>query len=208
MSNSNHTHIAIVADRSGSMSTIARDMNGGLETFLKEQNALEGKLTIDITTFDGAVEAVATDAQFSDIKFPVIVPRGSTALNDGIGIAVNSLNERIKALPSDERPGKKIVLIITDGGENASSEYTSDQVKKLVTSLEKKKSWEFIFLGANIDSFAVGGGYGFSKGSTMNYVASAQGVNSILRGATAYVTSVRLGEDTSLSETVANLNKN
>jgi len=192
MTDATYTHLAVVADRSGSMANIAKDMNGGLETFLTEQDALAGKLKVDIVTFDTTVETPVIDGTVSDVTFPVIVPRGGTALNDALGETIVKLGERFAALDEDSRPGKVLVLVITDGYENSSREFSAEQVKELVTKQQDEWDWEFVFLGANIDAFAVGGGYGINAGGTLNYTASAAGVASALRSAGEYVTTSRL----------------
>ena len=200
MTNSDYTHLAIIADRSGSMWSIERDMNDGLRAFLEEQGKLPGTLKVDITTFDGTVEQVLTDGSAEDVKHPIIFPRGSTALLDAIGVTVVSLGERLAKLDEDERPGKVVVMIVTDGQENASHEYTNAKIKELVTQQQDQYSWEFLFLGANIDSFSVAGAWGISKGSTINYAASTAGTQSVLRSASAYVTSTRSGLDATFTD--------
>lgn len=204
MVDSKYTHLAVVADHSGSMSGIAGDMNGGLEAFLKEQDALDGLLLVDITTFDGKVEQIITDGKVADVTFPVIVPRGMTALNDALGTTITSLGERFAKMDELSRPGKVIVLVITDGYENASREYKAEQIKELVTRQQDEWNWDFVFLGANIDSFAVGGSYGVRGGSTLNYTADAAGVATALRSASAYVTTSRLDGDATFNQVVTN----
>ena len=104
MTDSQDTHIAVVADRSGSMASIVKDMNGGLKSFLDEQAKFPGTLTVDITTFDTVVEKPNSFAAVSDVKFPVIVPRGGTALYDALGSTVVSLGESLAKLPEERRP--------------------------------------------------------------------------------------------------------
>jgi uncharacterized protein YegL len=174
------------------MVTIANDMNGGLQEFLKTQDELEGKLKVDIVTFDTLVETPVENGSVSDVTFPVIVPRGGTALNDALGATIARLGERFAAQPEDERPGKVLVLVITDGHENASREYSTESIKKLVTRQQDEWNWEFVFLGANIDSFAAARDYGIHDGSTLNYAATGAGVASALRSAGTYVTTSRL----------------
>lgn len=194
-----YTHIAVIADRSGSMSSIAEDMNGGLKTFLEEQDQLEGILLLDVTIFDTQVEQIVRNGTVSDVVFPVIIPRGGTALNDAIGVTVNSLGEQFSKMAEDTRPGKVIVLVITDGMENSSREYTAPQIKELVTRQQDEWEWDFVFLGANIDSFAVGGGYGMHAGGTLNYESTSAGVASVLRAASEYVTTSRTMGNASFS---------
>jgi uncharacterized protein YegL len=200
MTNPDYTHIAVIADRSGSMFGISKDMNDGLRSFLEEQNLFPGKLLVDITTFDGQVEQVLTDGSVEDVAHPIINPRGSTALLDAIGVTVTSLGERLAKLDEDERPGKVIVMIVTDGQENSSQEYTNTKIKELVTQQQDQYQWNFLFLGANIDSFAVAGAWGISKGSTINYTASTTGTQSVLRSASAYVGATRTGLDVSFTD--------
>jgi uncharacterized protein YegL len=194
MTNQNLTHIAVIADRSGSMYSIADDMNNGLQAFLKEQADLPGDLTIDITTFDSVVETPYQDADFNQISFPIIYPRGSTSLLDAIGITVTSLGERLADKDEDDRPGKVLVVVVTDGAENTSKEYAADQIKAMVEHQQEEYDWGFVFLGANIDAFSVGGGLGFRADATMNYVANSSGTASMLRSVSNVAASYRGGE--------------
>lgn len=191
MVDQNYTHLAIIADRSGSMRSIADDMNEGLKTFLEDQAKVEGTLRVDVVTFDSTVEIVAANSKVEDITHPIIKPRGTTALNDAIGFTIDRLGDFFRKLDEIERPGKVIILVVTDGMENASKEFKNSDIKKMVTEQQDTWKWDFVFLGANIDSFSVGGGYGFVQGSTLNYTASTAGVSSVLRSATAYVTTSR-----------------
>lgn len=193
MTDSTYTHLALIADRSGSMWSIEQDMNGAIHELLTTQDAEEGTLKVDIVTFDNLVETVLEDGAAKDVQHPVIRHRGSTSLNDAIGQTVAKLGERLALKPEDERPGKVILVIVTDGGENSSQEYTTEAVKKLVEQQQKDYSWEFVFLGANIDAFSVAGGYGISKGSTLQYTANAAGANSAIAVASSYVTRTRSG---------------
>jgi hypothetical protein len=115
-------------------------------------------------------------------------------------MTVVSLGERLEKMDEDERPGKVVVMIVTDGGENASREYTNEKIKELVERQQNDYQWEFLFLGANIDSFAVAGAWGISKGSTIDYAANGAGAASVLRAASNYVTSTRSGLDASFTD--------
>jgi hypothetical protein len=195
MTDSTYTHLAIVADRSGSMTLIADDMNGGLDSFLREQKDEPGTLLVDVTVFDSKVERPYVNASPEKVLSggPIIQPRGMTALLDGVGKTIVGLGEHFASLDEDKRPGKVIVLVVTDGEENSSVEWKLGPLADLVKKHQTEFSWEFIFLGANIDSFSTGGGIGFSKGATMNYAPTASGVSAVLRSASAYVTSTRSG---------------
>lgn len=200
MTDSKYAHGLLILDNSGSMTSIASDMNGSVEAFIKEQKKnFDGKLLWDVVRFDSNVEYAEHGVE--DPKAPFIVPRGVTALLDGIGFGVAGLGDALAQLHEDERPGKVVVVVVTDGMENASREYTSETVKDLVETQQREYSWEFIFLGANIDSFSVAGGLGFAKSSTLNYVAGANGVGNTFAATSAYVTRAFAGQDASFSDT-------
>ncbi|QNL30275.1 DNA ligase [Microbacterium phage ClearAsMud] len=193
MTDQNLTLLALIADRSGSMSSIARDMNGGIATLLAEQARQPGALAVDIWTFDDHVEHPFDWVRPDDVKADIIVPRGRTALNDAVGMAVVSIGERLAAMDEDDRPAKVIVCVVTDGAENASREYDLDRVRDLVKTQTEQYGWEFIYLAANVDAFATGHGYGFAAGSTMSYAPTAGGTASSLSAASAGITRSRLG---------------
>lgn len=196
MTNPDYTHLALIVDRSGSMSPIARDMNGSIAALLKEQGALPGELHVDITTFDTEVQRPYIDARADDVKGEIIIPRGMTALNDAIGKTVVELGERFAALPEEDRPGKVIIAIVTDGGENSSRDWKLEAVRELVTKQQDEFAWEFLFMGANIDSFAAASGFGIGAANTINYAHDAAGSGAVMAAASGYVTRSRLAGDT------------
>jgi len=200
MTDQNLTLLALIADRSGSMSTIARDMNGGIATLLAEQSKQPGALAVDIWTFDNTVEHPYDWVRPDDVKADIILPRGGTALNDAVGTAIVSIGERLAAMDEDDRPAKVIVCVVTDGAENSSREYTLDQVQELVKTQTEQYGWEFLYLAANVDAFATGRNYGFAAGQTMSYDASSQGTASSLAAASAGITRSRLGGDAAFTD--------
>jgi hypothetical protein len=193
MTNPNLTHLALICDRSGSMHSIAGDMNGAIHTLLEDQAKGVGDIKVDVWTFDTKIDHPYADANPGDIKEDLILPRGSTALNDATGLAITKLGERFAALPEEERPGKVIVVIVTDGYENASHEWTHEQIKALVEKQTSEYGWEFVYLAANVDAFATGASYGYVGDNSMEYVASAAGVANAMRSASNYITNSRSG---------------
>jgi len=171
-------------------------MNRGILEMLEEQNKLPGKLTLGLTRFDTQIDhLVRPFAVFEDVKdITFVEPRGGTALNDGIGEAVVILGEALAMLEEDERPGKVIVVIVTDGEENSSREYTLDRVKTMIEKQQDEFSWEFIFLGANIDAFDTGGGYGIPQSRSANFDYSAGGVSYITGTVSNLITRSRSGD--------------
>jgi len=173
------THIICILDSSGSMSSIMSDSIGGFNQFLKEQRELPDEATITVALFDSynnyqILYDNVNIKEAKDLTTKEWHPRGMTALYDAIGKTINADKARLAKLGS-EAPAKVLVCVVTDGHENDSREYTIDNIKKLIKGCEKD-DWNFIYLAANQDAFAVGSSFGISAGNTFNYVASADGV--------------------------------
>lgn len=168
------TEIVFVLDRSGSMSGLEGDVIGGFNSFVKEQQVLKDEARLTTVLFDDKYEILHERKNIKDVK-PITKDeyyvRGSTALLDAIGKTIKTLKKQIA------RTDKVIFVINTDGYENASVEYTNEKIKELVEKMKNKRKWEFVFLGANIDSFATGRALGVTW--TGNYTSSKEGVVSV-----------------------------
>jgi len=177
----NRTHISMVIDRSGSMESIRGDTIEGLNTFLDEQRKTPDNTRITYVQFDDQYEVVYdnVEVQFIPrITRETFVPRNMTALLDAIGKTINRTASFIAALPEYERPNKIIFVIVTDGHENASRNFTRDAVHELVTA-KQKEDWQFVFLAANQDAIATGSSYGIRGTSNMTYTAGKTGVKNV-----------------------------
>ena len=97
------------------------------------------------------------------------MPRGSTALLDAVGRAINETGERLTKMPEADRPGLVIFVIVTDGEENASHEFSKARVKKMIQRQQTKYNWQFTFLGAEQDAFTEAGGMGIAAAGTANF---------------------------------------
>jgi uncharacterized protein YegL len=169
MPNPARRHIAIVLDRSGSMITVRADTEGGLTAFLDAQTEAPGETTVSLYQFDDRYDAVYENRALADVPAYRLVPRGTTALFDAVGRTINTVGEQLAAKPDDERPGEVIVVILTDGHENDSREFTQAQVKSAITHQQDQYGWQFVFLGADQDAFEAGGGMGIRSDSTLSY---------------------------------------
>ena len=141
--NDNKTAIMVVLDRSGSMQPLTKDVCGGFDTFVAEQKKLPGEATLTLVQFDHEYEIVYVNKPLDEVPPLTHIPRGSTALLDAVGRGIGELGSALDKQPEDERPGKVIVVIMTDGQENASQEWTREKLRKLIKEQREKYSWEF-----------------------------------------------------------------
>jgi len=169
MTNPDLRHIAVILDRSGSMQAVKTDTEGGLAAFLEAQHDAPGTTTVSLYQFDDQYEAVYERKQLDDVPPFVLRPRGATALLDAVGRTITTLGEALADTQEADRPSEVIVVILTDGQENASSEYTATAVKKLITQQQDEYGWKFVFLGADQDAFAAGGEMGIGRATTLSY---------------------------------------
>lgn len=169
MTDPNKTAIAILVDRSGSMQSIRADAEGAINAFLESQRKEPGECTCLVAQFDDHYEVVTPSTPIADVPDYVLGPRGSTALLDGIGKISTDLGAELAAMPEDDRPSKVIVVVQTDGYENASKEWTPSTIKSLITEQSEKYGWTYIFLGASMDAVEIAKGYGFNPNSSMAY---------------------------------------
>lgn len=165
------THIAVVLDRSGSMGSIRDDAINGFNTFLKDQKKEKGKATMTFTQFDNVYEIIhdmIPIKKMPELDTTTFVPRGSTALLDAVGRTITATAVKIKKMKKASRPSKVIFLILTDGMENASHEFTWASVNKLVTKHGESDKWDFLFIGVEgVDKIAKGLGIGQSNAIAM-----------------------------------------
>lgn len=175
------TEIVFILDRSGSMSGLESDTIGGYNSMLDKQKKEEGEAVMSTVLFDDRADVLYDRKSIADIQ-PMTEKeyyvRGCTALLDAVGGAIHHIGRVQKELPEDEKPEKPektLFIITTDGMENASKQYSYDKVKKMVEKKKKKKGWEFIFLGANIDAIDVAGRFGVAANRAVRYENDADG---------------------------------
>lgn len=166
------TEIVLVVDRSGSMATVCIDAENGINHFIEEQKKAPGEANFTLVQFDTHYDFVAKGVPIEDAPEYVLVPRGWTALLDAVGRAISETGERLASLPEDQRPGIVIVMIVTDGHENSSTEYTFSQIKEMISHQREKYNWHFNFLGADESAFDVADSIGIPAVNTSEYLTS------------------------------------
>lgn len=176
MTDSNKTLVAALLDRSGSMQSIADDMRGGFDSYIAAERGQPGVTLVTLAQFDDQYDVVYENAPITSVPPLDMEPRGMTALLDAIGRFVTEVGAGLAALPEPERPGEVTVLVMTDGHENASREWTKESVRNLISHQETDYGWDFVFLGANMDAVDVGSELGFAPGKSLTYDADGDGV--------------------------------
>jgi hypothetical protein len=170
------TLIATLLDRSGSMEAIKSDSEGGFNALIADQREEAGEARVTLAQFDTEYEVVYANRPIAEVGPLELQPRGMTALLDSVGRIITDVGAELSALPEQERPGKVIVVVVTDGLENSSVEWTVDGVRTAIKRQQDEYSWEFIFLGANMDAVEVGRHMGFAADRSMTYAPSPEGV--------------------------------
>lgn len=176
--NKNLTEIIFLLDRSGSMSGLERDTIGGFNSFLERQCQHEGETLVTTVLFDDEVEILwnGVDAKSVTLTREDYYVRGSTSLLDAVGKTILDVGNRLSKRPESARPGNVIFVITTDGMENSSMEFTYPKVKELIRHQQELYSWQFIFLGANIDVAKEAESLGIQEDQAFNFEATDKGV--------------------------------
>jgi len=172
------TEIVFILDRSGSMHGLEKDTIGGFNSMLDKQKKLDGQAYVSTVLFDDESKvihdrkAIRDIAPMTDRDYSV---GGCTALLDAVGGAIHHIGNVHKYASTEDRPQKTLFVIITDGEENASREYTYEKVKHMITRQQEKYGWEFMFLGANIDAAKEAARYGIREEMAANYICDERG---------------------------------
>ena len=190
----NITELVFILDRSGSMAGLESDTIGGFNAMIAKQKKEDGECYISTVLFDNVSEVLHDRVKLSDIK-PMTdkeyTVKGCTALIDALGGAIHHIGNIHKYARPEDVPEHTMFVITTDGMENASQRYTSDQVKKMIERQKEKYGWEFLFIGANIDAVETAQRYGISSDRAVNYNADSEGTGILYESVACAVSNVR-----------------
>lgn len=193
----NMTELVFILDRSGSMAGLEADTIGGYNAMLAKQKNEEGEAIVTTVLFNHGIDLLHDRINVKGIA-PITEEEyevgGTTALLDAIGSAIQKIGNVQKRTSEEERAGKVLFVITTDGMENASREYNYGKVKEMIERQKEKFDWEFIFLGANIDALATAAQFGIQKEFAVNYHADSEGTQVNFEALSEAVSSVRQGK--------------
>lgn len=174
----NLTELVFILDKSGSMGGLESDTIGGYNSMLDKQREVDGECVITTVLFDNRYELIHDRIDIRAVK-PITKKEyqvgGSTALLDAIGRTIHKIATVQKNTAAEYRAEKVLFVIITDGEENASRQYTAAEIKKKIQHEQERYGWEFIFLGANIDAVEVAGRFGINADRAVDYVPDSAG---------------------------------
>ena len=193
MANMNLTELVFILDCSGSMSGMESDTIGGFNAMIAKQQREEGKAYVSTVLFNHASRVihdripVKEVPQMTDVDYQV---GGTTALLDAIGGAIHHIGNIHKYARTEDVPGHTLFVITTDGLENASHRYTSEEVKQMIERQKEKYGWEFLFVGANIDAVETARNIGIREDRAVNYKADEIGTQILYKTVTEAVSHV------------------
>ena len=176
--------IICILDRSGSMSNLAEDTIGGYNSFLEKQRQTPGKVEVTTVLFDDKYEKIADAVDLNEIQnltSAEYYARGTTALLDAVGYTIMDVAGKMKKNKICPEKRRVLFLIMTDGLENASLEYKKAIVKSMIEYTTENYHWNYIFMGANIDSFSEAMAIGISGRNATNFAATSEGVRESFR---------------------------
>ena len=172
------TELVFIIDRSGSMSGLESDTIGGYNAMLEKQKKEQGEAVITTVLFDDKYELLHDRINIRGVE-PITerdyFVRGSTALLDAVGKTINKIGHVQKHTSEEERAERVMFVITTDGMENASREFTREKIREMITHQKVKYGWEFIFLGANIDSAEAADRFGIGRDMAADYNSDSEG---------------------------------
>ena len=178
--------LVLVLDKSGSMQGLESDTIGGFNSMIKKQKALDVPVRVTAVLFNDKTDMLYESRSIHSVhaltekEYEV---GGTTALLDAVGSTILNVDQK-----GNVKKGTKVIfVIITDGMENVSREFTKTKVKQMISDKQEKSGWDFIYLGANIDAAEEAGAIGVKKANAVTYRNTESGVRANYDAVSAYV---------------------
>lgn len=190
----NLTEMVFILDKSGSMHHLTEDTIGGFNSLIDKQRLEPGEAYVTTVLFDDRYRKLHDHVNIQDVK-PITNNEyhagGCTALLDAVGSTIDSVGKRLSETPEEERPEKVVFVIVTDGEENSSIEFSKSKVKEMIEHQQSKYSWIFMFLGANIDAVSEASNLGINMEFARTYSATEIGTQSVYDSVTCAMSAAR-----------------
>jgi len=171
----NYTEIVCLIDKSGSMGMIRKDTIGGFNTFLESQKLEPSEAKLTLTLFNTEIQNIYESSPLNEV-FQLneynYIPSGGTSMYDAICLTIDSLGRRLSELNEDERPEKILFVILTDGEETSSLRFNKNDVNNKIKLQSEVYSWQFVFLGANLDASETAKSIGISANNAMQFAST------------------------------------
>ena len=193
---SKFTEIVFILDRSGSMAGLEADTIGGFNSLIQKQKREDGKAVVSTVLFDDKCEVLHDRKDLMEIASLTeedYYVRGCTALLDAVGGAIHHIGNVHKYARPEDRPERTLVIITTDGMENASRKYRYENVKRMIERQKERYGWEFLFLGANMDAVSVAGRFGIAPERAVRFHCDEKGTELNYRVLSETIANVRCG---------------
>lgn len=193
----NVTELVFILDRSGSMSGLEQDTIGGFNAMIAKQRKEEGDAYVSTILFNQESQVIHDRILLS--KVPELSEKeyfvgGCTALLDAIGCAIRHIGNIHKYARPEDVPAHTLFIITTDGQENASKQYDSPEIKKMIERQKERYGWEFLFVGANIDAVETAARFGIKRNRAVNYHADKQGTQVLYETIAKPIAAMRRGD--------------
>ncbi len=191
------TELVFILDRSGSMAGLEHDTIGGYNALLAKQRAGAGDALITTVLFDDRIELLHDRSGIKGVQLITekdYFVRGSTALLDAIGISIDKIVNAHRHTAEEERPGKTMFVITTDGLENASRRFSYEKIRQMVSYEQEKYGWEFLFIGANMDAIAAAQRFGIHANRAATRHNDALGTQAQYNAINNAVSSLRMSD--------------
>lgn len=205
----NWTYVGVLIDTSGSMIALnPENTSKQLTSLIKEQS--DTKVTVTAARFSNNYKVFIENEKPEDIKITAedIKPDGTTALYESFCRIIDDVTKTIQNFQV-KRPGKVVIIVLTDGEENSSDGiYSGENGQKLLTSkinAKKEEKWIFYFLGTNIDAIKMGNGFGISRDTCINYGSSQVGCTNVMKATSQALSRARRSEPESFTQNERNI---
>jgi hypothetical protein len=193
------THISIILDRTGSMEAIRDDTIGGFNAFLRDQKEQTGQATLTLVQFDSAdpyeiIHDFQPLAKIPELNRETYVPRASTPLLDTLGRGILDLERRLRLLSPAARPTHVVFVVITDGQENSSREFTKAQIEVMLREKGEADDWQFVFLSADLDAIDDALAVGIKPQAALAFDKTGRGTRAAFGAFSRHLSALRAGE--------------